>query len=133
MHGMVFIVVSKIATPRAIGYWSSHARRQTDSRVGSWALSYVDLVRDIDAGFGKTDGGYDPSTTAASKALPCEFAYIGPADGIGASEAPRERSIVGMRTVSGTRVVFGSVFGWKETRAHPGQGVEENMAALGSG
>lgn len=125
------LLISKIAPPRVINCRNSHSRRKTDGRVSSWALSHINLVCDINASFGETDGGHDPTTTAASKTLPCKFADIGPADGIGASEASREGGIVGVCTICCICASLSSILGREETWAHPGQGVEENMATIG--
>jgi hypothetical protein len=53
--------------------------------------------------------------TAALHALPCEFADISPATRIRTSQATGE----------------GSIIGWEETRAHPRQGMKEDMGAVG--
>jgi hypothetical protein len=68
--------------------------------------------------------------TAALHALPCEFADISPTDWIGAGQAAGEGSIMRMGSVSCTGGRLGCILGWEETRAHPCQGMEEDMAAV---
>lgn len=129
MHVWCSSFISKIATPRVISWQGPHSRRKTDGRVSA---SHVDLVCDIDAGLGQTDGWHDPTTTAASKTLPCKLADIRPADRIRASETPGEGGIVRMSAVCCIRASISSDLRWEETGTHPGQGVEEDMPAIGS-